>query len=103
MRTLIAALLIAGAAWSTVDFAYWYSDWYGEYTQEYLERQCQYVDQWDIKIGSDPDNPNRFTVYYLGHINADMVNPNAKFYVDSLTEVLPTPDAMRAAGRNEEK
>ena len=97
--TTFSADLVSGGhvyyAGGEVELAYWYTNWYGEYTEEELRANVKYVDYWEIEIGSNPERPGKFIVWYIGETNSPtLMNPHVKFYVDSLNDIKPTPGEM---------
>ena len=91
MKWLIVISLIAVAVCAETEFAYWYTNNYGDYTEEQILASVDYVQRWEIKIGADPARPGKFVVWYFGHTPDSFIVPCAKFYVDSLDEIYPTP------------
>lgn len=87
MRILIAVLLVAGAAWAMMPID-------GTYAIHIEGNDAGYFAvtySWYEKV----DGFTGFNMIGVGNI----VYRSATFRVQSLTEVLPTPDAMRAAGK----
>lgn len=96
MKALLIALLVAGMAVAGT---------YSMFVAPNEERA-----DWEVRIFGAP---NGFYVMYYGferfevdETGIGMLGADMKVYVfrvASLAEVLPTPDAMRAAGKEEEK